>query len=117
MWLSIQSQEGGVTLVEVRGEVAHDELSGRPDPLAELLGSGCYGGRVLLDLQHVNTLDSTGICWLLSCRKQFRENGGKFVLHSPSDFAHDVLKVLNLGLVIPIAEDKEAALDIINQDD
>lgn len=117
MRLSIQSKEGGVTRVEVRGEVAHDELSGRPDPLTELLGSDCYGGKVLLSLQRVETLDSTGVCWLLSCRKNFREHGGKFVLHSPSDFARDVLKVLNLALVIPIAEDEEAALKIINQDD
>lgn len=117
MRLSVQSQEGGVTRVEVRGEVAHDELSGRPDPLAELLGSDCYQGKVLLDLRHVDTLDSTGVCWLLSCRKHFREHGGKFVLHSPSEFARDVLKVLNLALVVPIAEDEQAALEIVNRDD
>jgi len=117
MRLSIQSQEGGVTRVEVRGDVAHDELSGRDDPLAQLLGSDCYGGKVVLDMRRVDTLDSTGVCWLLSCRKNFRIHGGKFALHSPSDFARDVLNVLNLRLVIPIAEDEEAALDIVQRDD
>jgi anti-anti-sigma factor len=117
MRLSIQSQEGGLARVAVLGEVAYDELSGRPDPLPELLGSDCYRGKVLLDLQHVDMLDSTGICWLLTCRKHFHEDGGKFVLHSPSEIAHGVLKVLNLGLVIPIAEDEEAALEIVNRGD
>ena len=117
MRLSVQSQEGGVTRVEVHGDVAYDELSGHPDPLADLLGSDCYQGKVLLDLQHVESLDSTGICWLLACLKNFREHGGKFVLHSPSEFARVVLDVLKLDLVIRIAEDEKAALEIVNQDD
>ena len=117
MELSLQSQEGGVTRVGVHGEVAYDDLSGRDDPLSELLGSDCYKGKVLLDLKDVDTLDSTGISWLLACRKYFHNGVGKFVLHSPSDFASEVLKILNLSLVIPIAANEQAAIEIINKDD
>jgi len=116
MKLTIQSEEGTLTLVEVSGEVFHKSLAQYDDPLAELLGDACYRGKVLLDLGGVGGLDSSGVNWLLSSHKQFRTEGGMLVLHSVSPFARDVLKMLNMHLVLKIANDEAAARKIAQGD-
>ncbi len=116
MKLSIQSEEGNITRVEVTGEVKQKSLAEYDDPLAELLGSACYRGKVLLDLGGVELLDSSGVGWLLTCHKQFRTQGGALVLHSVSPFARDVLKMLNMHLVLKIADDEAAARKVAQGD-
>jgi len=113
MRLAIHSDEGEVTRVEVSGEVVHLGAADGKNPLDELLGSGCYQGKVLLDMHSVDRIDSSGVGWLLRSHTEFRTQGGKLVIHSVSPFARDVLKVLNLHRVLHMAEDEEAALEIV----
>lgn len=116
MKLSIQSEEGNLTRVEVTGEVTQRSLADYEDPFAEVLGDACYGRKVLLDLSGVEGLDSSGVNWLLSSHRQFRTQEGLLVLHSVSPFARDVLKMLNMQLVLKIANDETAARNIAQGD-
>ena len=109
MKLDVQSEEGNVTLVAVQGEVKQKDLAEHEDPLADLLGEDCYRRKVLLNLRGVESLDSSGVGWLLSCHKAFRTQGGMLVLHSVSPFARDVLKMLKMHLVLHIADDEAEA--------
>lgn len=109
MELSIASQEHGVTLVELHGKITHRDISPFDDPLGDRLGSDVYGQTVLISLQDVEILDSSGISWLLTCQRRFRETGGRLVLHSVSPTARNVFKVLNLRPVFEWADDELAA--------
>jgi anti-anti-sigma factor len=109
MNLKVKCQEGELTSVAVSGEVSQKRLADQQDPLQDLLGDGCYGRKVLLDLQAVEAIDSSGIGWLLTSHKQFRNQGGVLVLHSMSPFARDVLKILNMQLVFKMAENETIA--------
>lgn len=109
MKFSIKSQENGLTLVEVFGDLCQKRLAADGEPLENLLGDECYGQRILLDLHGVETIDSSGVGWLLSCQKKFRSAGGLLVLHSLSPFARDVMKILNMQLVFKMADDEATA--------
>ena len=64
-------------------------------------------------MTNVELLDSSGISWLLVCNKRFRQAGGQIVLHSLSDVALNVLKVLNLQTVLQLASTREDAIRMI----
>jgi anti-anti-sigma factor len=112
MNLDVTSEEGRVTRVSLSGDVSQPNLTPVEEPLGKLLGTDCYSERVLLDMHEVETIDSSGVSWLLSCDKRFRTAGGQLVLHSLSPFARDVLKVLNLHLIMSIASDEKSAVDL-----
>lgn len=112
MNLSITSEEDQVSRITLSGEVSQASLPATEEPIGQLLGADCYGERVLLDMHDVEVIDSSGVSWLLSCDKKFRTAGGRLVLHSLSPFAHDVLKVLNMHLIMSIADDERSASDL-----
>jgi anti-anti-sigma factor len=112
MKLEILSEEGGVTRIAVVGDVIQQQLSTGQDPLVALLGEDAYRRHVVVNLQGVEQLDSSGVSWLLACHRRFRNAGGTLVLHSLSPFARDVLKVLKMHLVFRLAEDEKSAVKI-----
>jgi anti-anti-sigma factor len=115
MKLLIKSRENGLAAVELLGEVSQKHLNAQEEPLQELLGEDCFSRQVLLDLQGVDSIDSSGVGWLLSCQKKFRTSGGTLVLHSLSPAARDVMKILNMQLVFKMTEDEAAARRLVEE--
>jgi anti-anti-sigma factor len=113
MKLSLQSDNGEVVLIELAGQVIQKHISPFNEPLGELLGEDAYSRNVLIDMHDVESLDSSGVGWLLVCHKRIRENGGTLVLHSLSPVARSVLKVLNLYLVFKVRETEGEALSLV----
>jgi anti-sigma B factor antagonist len=116
MKFSIKSEADGLALVEVFGDLCQKRLAASADPLEDLLGPECYGKRVLLDLHGLDTIDSSGVGWLLACQKKFRAAGGVLVLHSLAPFARDVMKILNMQLVFKMADDEATAIRLAQED-
>src|SRR6056297_2860794 len=103
MKLSIDSNEHGIARARVSGKINQSQVSPFTEPLGDALGPDAYQQSVLLDMSEVEMLDSSGVSWLLSCHKRFRSAGGELVLHSLSDIALNVIKVLNLKSVFRVA--------------
>ena len=112
MTLFITAEEGQVSRISLCGDVSQANLSPTEEPVGELLGPECYSRTVLVDMHDVEMLDSSGVSWLLSCDKKFRISGGRLILHSLSPFAHDVLRVLNMHLILSIADDERSAVEL-----
>jgi anti-anti-sigma factor len=108
MELTCHALDGDPTLVGVSGHVTQPAGFPESDPLVDLLGHETYRRRLLLDLSGVDSIDSSGVSWLLTCHRRFRAEGGALVLHSLSPFVRDVLKILNMQLVLNIAENRAA---------
>ena len=109
MKMTVAADDGEVVRVALSGAVTQRELPPMSEPLQELLGSGAYAKRVMLDLCEVSYLDSSGVGWLLACHKRMRQAGGKLVLHSYSPIVSNVLRVLKLERVLDLAENALAA--------
>ena len=115
MKLTIDSAENGVVRAQVSGRITQADVSPFLEPLGEAIGPDAYERKVMVDMNDVEVLDSSGVSWLLVCQKRFRQNGGMFVLHSMSDIAVNVLKVLNLQLVLKLADNAEDAQRMLEE--
>lgn len=116
MQLKILSNQAGIVRASVTGKINQSHVSPFVEPLGDALGADAYQQRVLLDMKAVELLDSSGVSWLLSCHKRFREGGGRLVLCSLSDIAMNVVKVLNLQAVFKLAADEQEALQLLQGD-
>jgi anti-anti-sigma factor len=91
------------------GDVSLPELRPGDDPLAEFLGPEVYCRKVLLNLEKVGYLDTSGISWLIACHRRFEGAGGALVLHSIPPRARHVLALLHMDRVFHTASGPEAA--------
>ena len=116
MQLSIQSDDGTVLRMGLKGRVTQKELPTDKDLFAAEIGASIYSRRVLLDMQESEFLDSSGVSWLLSAHKRFEEQGGKLAMHSMQPVVSNVLKVLRMDQILAIAENDKAALKLVKGD-
>lgn len=114
MNISLQSHENDVVDFEIEGRVSQQQLAKLSDPLVELAGDGVYGRKILMDLSRIPMLDSSGVGWFLTRHKLCKEAGGQLVLHSLSTMTQNVFKVLNMHMVIKIANSRKEAAKIVN---
>jgi anti-sigma B factor antagonist len=67
-------------------------------------------GNVLIDLAHINYIDSTGIGELVGYFGKFRERGRRLILVEPAERIRKLLEVAKLDDVFPTYDDLESAL-------
>lgn len=99
--------DGDAVVVTVTGEVdAHtaDQVK------AAIEGGIAPGARLVADLSGVTFLDSTGLGVFVTALKHLREQDGTLDLVVTSPRVMKVFELTGLDVVIPIHEDKAAAL-------
>jgi anti-anti-sigma factor len=95
------------------GPVRH-RADGSADPFQELMGPLCHHHKVLLSLEHAESVDTSGLDWLLSNHRRFAEEGGKLVLHSIPPVVLDLLRFTHLTDLLTIAPTEQAATTAAN---
>jgi anti-anti-sigma factor len=113
MQLNFASDQETVA-VTIKGRITHATLDIGNDPLATY-NPDIYKRRVLFDLSGVDYVDSSGVSWLLTCHKRFREAGGKLILHSITPLVMQVIRVLKLDQVFCIADSARAAREQMSE--
>jgi anti-anti-sigma factor len=101
--------------LKCEGHVTSPHLSAEGDPLGALLGPHCSSRKVLLNMEQVRSIDTGGVCWLMSLDKKFRQDGGRLVLYSVPGVVLDVLNILRLVPLLPIAADEAAAREMASR--
>jgi stage II sporulation protein AA (anti-sigma F factor antagonist) len=110
MQLTLVSSENNVVRLQCEGSISQEGFKAGSDPLEDLLGAECYDRKVLLNLERTHYIDSSGIGWLMGRNKQFRQHGGRMVLHSIPPMVSQVLQLLRMGMVLELATDESTAL-------
>ena len=106
----VSVEKDGCIRVASRGNITAAEMTlGPRNPLEALVGENWPCNRIMLDLSKTDFVDSTAIAWLISTSKQFRANGGAFAIHSIVPRVRQMLELLKIGRIIPIAADETAA--------
>ncbi len=67
-------------------------------------------GHVLLDLEKINTIDSTGIGELVGYLVRFQENKRKLMLIKPAERIRKLLEVAHVAQLFPIYDDVDEAI-------
>ncbi|HEY8862940.1 MAG TPA: STAS domain-containing protein [Candidatus Dormibacteraeota bacterium] len=110
MALEIQSRQAdnGVTVVAPTGRL---DVAGAPtlkDAISEALKNG--EPRVVLDMEGISFVDSTGLGSVIAALKQIRSSKGDLRLAAPNQQVRVVLELTTLDRVFPYYSSVEEAL-------
>jgi anti-anti-sigma factor len=107
-------KEGLVKLASA-GQItaANFDPSGK-NPLERILGQGWSSFRVMIDMRETTYIDSSAIGWLISSNKQFKVGGGALVIHDVPPLVRQMLDLLHVGKVVPIANSAQAARELLS---
>lgn len=106
MPIAIHAREvGQVTIVDIRGRITlGDEIGQLRDAVRGLVAAG--NKKIILNLEHVDYIDSSGVGELVGCFTTVRNAGGELKLLKLSQKVHDVLQVTKLYTVFDIRDDE-----------
>jgi anti-sigma B factor antagonist len=110
MSLKIDSREvSHVTILDIHGRIVlGDEIGELRDAVRNLLAHGKK--KIILNLAHVDYLDSSGVGELVSCFTTVRNAGGELKLLNLTQKVRDVLHVTKLYTVFDIKNDEFTAV-------
>jgi anti-sigma B factor antagonist len=101
--------QDGVKLVKLRGRLSMGPPLDRFNAaMGELLGQG--QNRIVLDLEEVPSIDSSGIGMLVRYLTTAKQGGGAIRLLKPSKFTLQTLKMVGLLNLFTTFEDSEKAV-------
>lgn len=83
------------------------------NPLERLLGESWATFRVILDMRQTTYIDSSAIGWLIGSHRAFKAGAGAMVLHDVPVNIRQMLELLHVDKVIPIAPNAQAARGLV----
>jgi anti-sigma B factor antagonist len=99
-----------ITVVELIGRMTlGNRLAEVEHSLRKLLEQGCQ--KLVIDLKHLDFLDSAGIGVLVMCAGQLRQSGGEMRLAGPVARIRQILDVAHISTLIPVFPDAKGACD------
>lgn len=109
MDLTLSSRtEGDATVVVVGGEIDVYTAPKLREHIIDLVSAGAY--RLVVDMEQVEFLDSTGLGVLVGGLKRVRAHDGSLVLVCTQDRILKIFRITGLTKVFPIFDSVEAAL-------
>ena len=103
------SRDGGVTLVEVEGQL----IVGNRQELKQKVLEHLEGGdkKFVIDFSNTGYIDSSGLGVLVSLSKKIREQGGELRLSSLNEDLRTLFELTKLDTLFKIADTKDEALE------
>jgi len=113
MALEIQQREReGIQIVALKGRItAGPEAGSLRDRVATVNAAGVRNVNVVLDLQDVDYIDSTGLGTLVICATSLRKNGGNVKLLHLNRRNIELLVMTKLATVFEIFTDEQDAVN------
>lgn len=101
--LSIE-REGVIRLATSGTITAHNfDPSGR-NPLERILGQTWSTMRVAVDMSQTSYVDSSAVGWLIATAKAFKTGGGRVVLYDVPPGVRQMLDLLKVDRLVPLAD-------------
>ena len=102
------SEVGGATIIAVGGEIDVYTAPKLRDKITELVAAGTY--HIVVDMEAVEFLDSTGLGVLVGGLKKVRAHDGSLELICTQDRLLKIFRITGLAKVFVIHESAEDAL-------
>ncbi|HEY0187356.1 MAG TPA: STAS domain-containing protein [Cellulomonas sp.] len=99
MEIAVQRIAGPVVVVKPRGRFTMGDAPGFTSQVAELVTAG--RDRIVVDLEEVSFLDSSGLGALVGALRTAREAGGNLTIARPAAQVLDVLTLTTMVRVLP----------------
>ena len=102
----------GLAVLVIQGLPENACLNVNPFPFEASLGKEWAARTVLMDMERIDYLDSASVGWLIASQKAFRAAGGKLVLYALQPRIRQLLTMLRVERIVPLAEDLAAARNV-----
>ena len=100
-----------IIVLDITGEVKLGESAERlSEELSKLLTDQAVEG-VILDLENINYMDSTGVGELVGYLSRFQDSGKRLKLVNPNQTVIKLLQLTRLDLVFKVYTSEEKALE------
>jgi len=106
-------QENEATVVHVTGRVDASVASEMKKELQDLIDEG--NTNLVLNLEDVNFIDSSGLGVFVSCLRRAATKGGDLRLAEVPEFARSIFELTRLTRVFNIKESEEEALQALQE--
>ena len=103
-----QREAQGIPIVDVDGEIDVYTVPRFKDQLSKLIEEG--ERRILVNLQKVGYMDSSGFGALLGATKRLRPDGGKLGLVGCNQVIGRMLKITRLNTIFDMFDEEDSAL-------
>jgi anti-sigma B factor antagonist len=101
---------GGVVVLDVNGRIsATDQQRTLQLAVVRLLGEGRK--RIVINMEHVPYIDSTGLADLVEIIRASQRNGGSLCLSKPSPRVRELLILVKLTSVVEVFDSEEEAVE------
>jgi len=97
-----------LVILSLQGQPSNAQEA-NPFPFESCLGKDWAAQNVLLDMERIDYLDSASVGWLIASQKAFRDAGGTLILYSLQPRIRQLLTMLRIERIVPLAEDLSAA--------
>ncbi|MEK6813418.1 MAG: STAS domain-containing protein [Nitrospirota bacterium] len=101
-------QDGEVVVIEMGGRFAFSTHRDFRKKVDELLGHGSK--KLIVDLSHVEFIDSSALGMLLMAREQARLIGGSLALVNPAGYVRKILDLAQFQRIFPILSSVDEAV-------
>lgn len=108
MDIKVDTHDAGIAIVEFTGRLDFLATASVKRRLAEIVSDGYP--RLIINLQHVSFMDSSGLTTLISGLKSARLAGGDIRIANPSEEAQTILELTKLDQVMQVYKRVEDAL-------
>ena len=106
--MSVAADDGEVVTVRCEGDINQIYFQ-IGNPLEKILGCLTFTRKVILNLEKVNFLDSSGLSWLVACHKRFQQQGGRMILCAIPPRIVQVLQFCRMDRLFGVADDEADA--------
>ena len=103
------TERDGVVIISLSGKIMGGPEAGQiNDQINNLIDAGKI--RIIIDLKHVEWMNSSGLGILIGAITTLRNNGGKMILANVSERIENLLKITKLISVFEIERDVDKAI-------
>lgn len=106
--VNVRPQDGNATIVDLAGEIDVYTSPKVKDALGELIDAGRY--HLVIDLEKVRYIDSTGLGVLIGALKRVREHGGSIGIVCTNPQIKKIFEITGLVKIFAIFGDEPAAI-------
>jgi anti-anti-sigma factor len=103
-------QDDDVIRVRCDGDLTLRGQGSGGDPLEALLGPRSFGHKVVVNLEKAQSIDTSGVSWLMGLQERFRKSNGRLVFYGISPRVTQTLDFLRLMPLLTTAPTEAAAL-------
>jgi len=108
-----QTTSGPATVLSLTGDLDSFSVNYLKERLTRLFDDGVY--RIVINLTHVDFIDSAGLGQLVSALKICYHHSGGIVLVGPNETIIDLLRITKLKDVFKVAESVEDAATLLEE--